>query len=216
MILRSLSLPAALKLRQLQQGDNERPQTFEESGLDYIGVYYKLARGYFYNWTPDCKLSIDAAIHLSQHTLNMVLLAAAIETLQESRTKKILSIPPDVEQRATEGIGQILGIDLLGGGFPKLQQALLDEQRRVGNYVGKLAARHRSSEYMGHHTSIHDFLDRCCGLLKNCLPSIKDCRFYFLLDEYENLADFQQTIVNTLAKLRPFSLSLKIATRPLA
>jgi hypothetical protein len=36
-----------------------------------------------------------------------------------------------------------------------------------------------------------------------------------LLDEYENLSEFQQQVVNTLAKLRPLSLTLKIATRAL-
>jgi hypothetical protein len=158
MILRSLCLPAAIRLRQLQNLDAQPLVQFEESGLEYVGVYLKLARGYFYNWTPDCKLTIDAATHLSQHTLNMVLLSAAIETLQDARSKGLLPIPADVEQRITEGIGQVLGSDLENGGFPKLQNVLLEEQRLVGNYVGELRLGIAAPDYAGKHTSIHDYL----------------------------------------------------------
>jgi hypothetical protein len=47
------------------------------------------------------------------------------------------------------------------------------------------------------------------------IAEFNNCRIFFLLDEYENLAEFQQRVVNTLAKLRPLSMSLKVATRAL-
>jgi hypothetical protein len=60
MILKSLSLAPALEIKRLRRssstGNTPRRMTYEESGLDYFGVYLKLFRGYFSTYTPDCKL----------------------------------------------------------------------------------------------------------------------------------------------------------------
>ena len=90
MILRSMSARAAVNLQQLRRKHtaSQPPKaqaSYVESGLDYFGVYIKLARGYFYEWTQDCKLNQDGATILFQHVFNMLLLDSLVERAERGK-----------------------------------------------------------------------------------------------------------------------------------
>ena len=219
MILRSLSAPAAIEIERLhrtgQGGDNGRMLGFRESGLRYFGVYVKLARGYFYEWTPDCKLTADAATHLFQHVFNLQLLRSMIEMLHECKTRNILTVHETIEHALAERICRAAPFCQNARTFTELVEAILGEEYAVAQYLGELRLGVGTANYRGSHTAIHNFLDTCCRAVLDTIPDLEGCRVYFLLDEYENLAEFQQTTVNTLAKLRPLSMAIKVATRAL-
>ena len=217
MILRSMSVETALRWQTIKNGLEPRDNvlTFKESKLDYFGVYIKLARGYFYEWSSDCKLSADAANQLFQNVFNLLLVRSFIETVKRTRDSKLLDVDSDGERKFVEGVMELLGID---GNTTRTFDDLFVELRKQENYVQQYVGDLRLGEetqYKGRHSNIHNFVPCCCDLAKSCFEELRDSRIFFLLDEYENLATFQQTIVNTLAKLRPMSLTLKIATRSL-
>ena len=218
MILRSLSLQTAVEIERLRRhgGNPQAPKlTFRESGLSYLGVYIKLARGYFYEWSPDCKLSDDAAKSLFQHVFNMLLLRSLAESLQEARDKGLITLTTNDERAAVKRIRKIGGFVFPNDDLPSLVDALLEQENLVADYLGQLRLRNAAATYVGKTTGIHNFMDQCCRAFIDIVPDLNSKRIYLLLDEYENLAAFQQTIVNTLAKLRPFSITVKIATRSL-
>jgi len=218
MILRSLSAPAAVEIQRLRREHESgglAPQiSFREAGLDYFGIYIKLFRGYFYEWGPDCKLNRDAAVHLFEHTFNMILLRSLLVALLDARDKRLLSIDSTSESTIVDRINKRFNLSCQSTGFHSLIDAVDQQANAVGDYVGAIRIGPEAT-YKGAHTYIHDFLDGCCQIILEQVSDLKGCRVYFLLDEYENLAEFQQTVVNTLTKLRPLSLSVKISTRAL-
>ena len=220
MILRSLSLQASLeiaRLRWAREHKSEAPArlTYAEAGLNYIGVYIKLARGYFYEWSPDCKLSEGAATALFQHVFNLLLLKSLIETLVSGRDAGAISIAPQQEHAVVEKIREVGAFRFSGRSFGDLVGELQSQEHRVAQYLFQLRLGQTPAPYAGGTTYIHNFITDCCAGILAMIPGLDKSRVFFLLDEYENLATFQQTVVNTLAKLRPFSLTLKIATRHL-
>ncbi len=219
MILRSLSVPAAVEIERLRRDSTELgrrdPFGFVQSGLKYFGVYIKLARGYFYEWAPDCRVREPVAVQLFQHVFNVQLLRYLIDALDQSRGQAILQIADAEERSIVEHIDQMSPFEVGAPTFSHLRSALLNEENCVCQYMGDLRLSEPRPTYNGTHTSIHNYLDEACKVVTQSVHDLKGCRIFFLLDEYENLALFQQQVVNTLAKLRPFSLTLKLATRSL-
>ena len=56
-------------------------------------------------------------------------------------------------------------------------------------------------------------LKRVVALVRRHIPSLKETTFVILLDEYENLFPYQKRIVNSLLKLGPPHVSVKIAKK---
>jgi len=218
MILRAMSARAAVQVERLRREARGLPApaakfSLMDSGLHYFGVYIKLARGYFYEWSPDCKLTKDSATQLFQHVFNMLLLDSLIDGLVDARSAHLLDIESQVEEALVNELGEILGVASEAKTFRDFRRAIRDQQQHVAQYLGQLRLGGGEPKYQGRHTYIHDFIDACCRAVKERIAALKESRIYFLLDEYENLATFQQRVVNTLAKLRPTTLTVKIATR---
>lgn len=216
MILKSMAAIAAVEIQRLRHAsENPAPAhlSFAESGVDYFGVYIKLFRGYFSEYTPDTKFSEEAAHVYFQHYLNCLLLRSLLDALKEAETHNLIRFQPHVERQIVEEIASIAGWSVAELNIVGLIRHLRLEENRVGHYVTKLRLSERAPEYDGNYTTIDIFLRDCCAVITSAVPDLKGRRIYFLLDEFENLAEFQQKVVNTLAKLRPVSLSLKIATR---
>lgn len=220
MILRSLSAPAAVEIRRLERATKPGStaptrMTFTDSDLRYFGVYVKLARGYFYEWAPDCKLTIEAATVLFQHVFNMQLLRSLLDAIQDARRQNLIQVDAAAEVAIVRSISALLSAEKTGDRFQYLAEVIRGEEASVAKYLGDLRLGSSGASYRGHYTGVHDFPDNCCRVVLDAISDLRGCRVYFLLDEYENLAQFQQTVVNTIAKLRPFSLTLKVATRAL-
>ncbi len=212
-ILRSLSVRAAVQLASLR---GTRKLTFRETGLQYFGVYVKLPRGLFNEWSPDVKLTLDAARTLFQHSFNMMLLKFFIKELVHARDTDLITLTSQAESVASGEVAGLISPEDKAASLSELSKLIAREERSVRNYIGSLRLGDgKQRAYEGEFTSVHDFLDQAMDAFRNAVEDLRGKRVFFLLDEYENLADFQQTVVNTIAKLRPHSLSLKIAARPM-
>lgn len=220
MILKSLSVNAAVEIERLSRHPSEPDTaalTFAESGLDYFGVYIKLFRGFFSQYTADSRFDEESAHVYFQHYFNMLLLRALVQTLQEASITD--SGPPTLHLSRSEEesvVTEVAAIGDLSVGDDSLRsliKALRQQEHCVMQYMTRVRLGHSAATYEGHFTSIDHFLDECCRAICKSISDLNGCRVYFLLDEFENLTRFQQKVVNTLAKLRPTSLTLKIATR---
>lgn len=58
-----------------------------------------------------------------------------------------------------------------------------------------------------------DLLKRVIGEVRKHVPLLSRSQFTILLDEYENLLDYQKVVVNSLVKLGPPHLSVKVARK---
>lgn len=211
MILRSLAVPIAIAIESSSR--NKPNLSYKDAGLDYFGVYIKLAKGYFDDLNPDSVLTVDAATQLFQHSFNMQLLKATLDNLMECRDSlNILPFSSSQERSIVEKIVEILGIKCISPTFTELRKGIVAEERAIGNYVGSLRLG-LNATYTGQYTYVNDFPRDFCKIILDSIQEFQNSRIYFLLDEFENLAEFQQTVVNTITKLRPESLTIKLATR---
>jgi hypothetical protein len=213
MILRSLTASTAVRIQ--ARNSQQNPARFADAGLDYFGVYIKLAKGYFDDCGPDAAVDQDMAIQLFQHVFNMQLLKAALDTVVECRREGILDISSAAERSIVEKIEALLGREGLElETFEHLKRVATNEEAAVRNYLGGIRIG-LNPDYSGVFTYVNDFPKDFCRIILDEITELRGARIYFLLDEFENLAEFQQTVVNTITKLRPDSLTLKLATRSL-
>jgi len=217
MILKSMSVVPAVEIERLSRHPSPPALTFAESNLDYFGVYLKLFRGFFSQYSPDSKLSEEAAHVFFQHYFNMILLRALLRTILDlSRPVNgapLLTLTRPAEEQAAAEIAAICQFSLQDRSFDAVITAILGQERHVAQYMGAVRLGAPNAQYGGDFTTVDTFLDGCCQALGRAVPDLRGKRIYFLLDEFENLTTFQQKVVNTLAKLRPTSLSVKVATR---
>lgn len=211
MILKSLAASVALQLEAKLKSNGIA--TFAETELEYFGVYIKLARGCFDDARPDAVIDEAAATQFFQHYFNMELLKATIETLISCREQGTLQVRDRDEKTLAAEIAKILGqshddVESL----QDLRDVARSQQRAIRDF---LAFRRigEDVQYKEGLTYVYDFPRDFCLVLTEHISDLSGKRVYFLLDEFENLAKFQQTVVNTIVKLRPEPLSIKVATR---
>jgi len=209
MILRCLSVDTELA----RAGDGRGAAGYAESGLDYFGVYLKLARGYFHDLQPTEVMSREAVVTLFQHRFNMQLAKALTRSLASQRTA--LGMDSRSEQRVAEAISQLVNPSSeTMSTFDALSGLIDQESQAIGLYVGD-SLLGQGGRYEGHYTYAHEFPGALCEVVVEEIGALRGSRIYFLLDEFENLLPYQQQVVNTIIKLRPESLCLKIAVRNL-
>ena len=213
MILRSLAVQTSLQLEATQRGLDKI--TYKNANLDYYGVYIKLAMGYFDDYGTDAAVHENTATQFFQHIFNMQLLKATINSLMENRQLNNIEITDITENTIVSKIGELL--DIFDGTltrFDELKKIIAKQEAKVRTYLGFLRI-NLPKKYDGTFTHVSDFPENFCRIILDSVNDLKDSRIYFLLDEFENLAEFQQTTINTMTKLRPDSLTLKLATRSL-
>ena len=212
MILRCLSAAAEMERARIGMGD--AAAKYQATGADYFGVYAKLAKGFFPAPRPEAGLDLDAVRTLFEHYLNMSLTEALVTTLERCAQEGMLDMSSSEEKSTCETIGQLIEPETAPSTFTALREMLQRQKARVGDYVGRMTIPTPAApEYDGAFTYVHDYLERVCDILTRAVRELNDSRIYFLLDEFENLLDYQQQAVFTVMKLSPLSLTIKSAVR---
>ena len=211
MILKSLQVSVALEIERRRRELDKAPPLVDTE-LESFGVYIKLARGCFDDARPDGVVSEPAAQQFFQHYFNMELLKATAEVLMKNRDAGLVAVPVREEREVCEEISDLVQPGSVIATLSELRQLAKAEQRKIRDH---LAFRRIGSgnSYDGALTYVDVFPKDFCSVLTDRIEDLRERRVYFLLDEFENLAEFQQTVVNTIVKLRPQSLTMKVATR---
>lgn len=211
MILKSLQTPVALQIEKGRLG-GVSDLTLEESGIDFFGVYIKLAEGCFDDAVPDGIISEEAARQFFQHYFNMELLSSVVGALAQAREAGLIAVRRDEEQRVCEAVVGKLRLESGASTLDDLQALAISEKDEIQNFLG-FRRMDIPYTYNGTTSYVHDFPEFFCVALTTLIKSLLNRRIYILLDEFENLFEFQQTVVNTIVKRRPKALTLKVAMR---
>lgn len=212
MVLKSMDANVALRIESINRSKNI--DTYEGSSLEYFGVYIKLTSGCFDECSVDSELNENQATVLFQHYFNMSLLECTLIKIKEAQGRSILTVSREMETRCSKRIAGMMGLEKNVDSFNKLIGYANRQHDDVLSFINdkKLGM---SGQYSGNYTDITEFPRKMCSILTDHVDGLKGKRIYFLLDEFENLLEYQQRVVNTLVSQRPKSLNIKISTRPL-
>lgn len=169
---------------------------------NHVGVYYRVNTNIVTAFEGP-ELTGDEWRRLFGHFLNL--------TICEELTKYVLWVQKrakvDSSSISFKSVSVALGVDEIETA-EQLLDAINQATGRLELFINNLgSARPMVSQLQ---SPITQYL----GLLKK-LPGHKDVSFHIVLDEYENLLDYQQTVVNTLIKHSGDNCYFKIGVREL-
>jgi Cdc6-like AAA superfamily ATPase len=171
----------------------------------YLGFYYRIDTNRVTAFRGP-ELRQDTWTKLFSHYFNMVLCGQVLHFLKWYSEK--LPNEPSLSAAACRRVA--IGLHLTGAeSVSTLLDNLDDSRLRFEAYLNNLH-QDRLPPLSLHGAPIDELIN---GV--NTLPQFKDKYFFFLLDEYENLLDDQQVVVNTLIKHSGANYSFKIGVREL-
>jgi hypothetical protein len=209
MLLRRLTAQTVIAANRL----NQPSSTFETVTEDYFGIYVKLTRGYYEQFTAVDKIPQAVGELLAQHELNIEVADAFVEALRWLLKERCL---PSVEGRVA------LLLDDLNRLFPKAPAArsldefqttvLKFEQDQMHSYYREKAFENPVA-YSGSAEQTVTFLRNLSKIFRNRLFPDREIRLFLLIDEFETLLSIQQKAMNTVIKMRLPDLTMKIGVR---
>ena len=187
-----------------------------------FGFYLKLTRGAICNAGArledehlDPTIDIGVLTDVASQELILQVTESLLSELAYCVTHALVDAHGVVERRLCEGMHDLL-FDVRANdhivSFAELQDKLSDTHKRLAEYIRR---RFIYGETVSVPIATLDFeqAKRIIGLVRHHIPALQQTTFVALLDEYENLLPYQRKIVNTLLKLGPPHISVKIAKK---
>ena len=186
-----------------------------------FGFYLKLTRGAICN----AGMRMESDDHTST-TVTDVLMDVAAQELFLQITESLLSeleycVKRDLinhdgfnERHFCEAVAELLfdSTDRNTISFEDLQWKLSDMHKRLSDFIRRKFI-YQEVVSVPIATLDLDQLKRVLVLARQHTPSLRSSMFIILLDEYENLFFYQRRIVNSILKLGPPHISVKIAKK---
>jgi hypothetical protein len=171
----------------------------------WYGLYYRVNTNHVTAFNGS-ELSQAQWIPLFAHYTNLLLCDLILEFLEwyEFHTKSQV----DLGERSCRQIATSLHVPQ-SPNHRQLREALADSRVEFEAYINNVIDASHPSLSMQSAP-----IDLLCRAIQQ-LDSFKGKHFFFLLDEYENLLDYQQQVVNTLIKHSDESYSFKVGVREL-
>jgi Cdc6-like AAA superfamily ATPase len=209
MFLRRLTAQASLAAGRLQKSAVD----FEGVGVDYFGVYVKLTRGYYEQFTSIETINNEVASIFAQHELNIEIFDAFVDTLQWLINEGALPSAAEQADSLTQELKSLLprspGVRTLSD----LQNvAVRFEQDQITTYYREKAFG-RDVPYQGSGCETVGFLRQLSQIFRRRLFPRREIRLFILIDEFESLLEIQQIALNTVMKMRLPDLTTKVAVR---
>jgi hypothetical protein len=193
-------------------------QTFQQTKLDYFGVYCRLGRGAFVTQggciSEHLPNGTENVIFLNEFIIRLV--QALLKTIEECRNNGFLTLIARQEKEIACLVWLQIRKDRNDLAQPTDLASVLNlletELRIVNEYVCRKIL-NENVNYDGVFLNNTQLKEICKGV-RNAIPELADITIYFLLDEYENLLPFQKVVVNTFLKWSERGFySVKIATK---
>ena len=171
----------------------------------YYGMYYRVNTNRVTAFDGP-ELTEDRWSRNFGHYMNLVLCHLAVGFLQwhQIHSPRGPAIPTDVFQNVASAlaIGEAATL-------PELEKNIGEAKRHFESYINNVAeAPAIPLSLQG--APIDEFFSHLHGI-----DQFKDKHFFFLIDEYENFADYQQRVANTLIKHSGELYSFKVGVREL-
>lgn len=164
---------------------------------------------------PVLTAGINAVWVMSLNEINLKTLKTTLQNLKKLEMENFITISRTEEEEVTKQI-----IDKLNPSttvrsairtFNELINFIDGELKKIERYLQNLALPFATPEVNWCQTGT-DFLDEVYELLTNNIDVLKNTRVYLLLDEFENLRPFQQTIINEWIKTAR-NFTVKVASK---
>ena len=193
----------------------------EKDAPALFGFYLKLTRGAICNAGPSFDpehpdSTVDAAVltDVAQQEVMLQIAESLFSELEYCVRRNLIPCEQMVERRLCEAADELLFESPNGTvvSFLELQTKLANVHKRLADYIRR---RFIYQEAVSVPIATFDLeqLKRIVRLVRRNLPALDRSLFVVLLDEYENLYPYQQRIVNSLVKLGPPDISIKIAKK---
>jgi len=209
MLLRRLTAQATIAAERLQQRD----ANFDNIRHDYFGVYIKLTRGYYDQFTSIDTISPNVAELLARHELNIEILDAFAETLRWLAKERALPGLCDQTEALSRDLAKLFPKAPGARTLEELRDATIRfEQDQIVTYYREKGFA-RDISYQGSAMDTVVFVRRLSEVFRARLFPRRECRLFLLIDEFETLLDVQQIALNTVMKMRLPDISLKIGVR---
>ncbi|MFC6749168.1 hypothetical protein [Deinococcus aquaticus] len=165
----------------------------------YFGLYHRIDTSVCYSFSGG-NLPIEAWEKIFSHYINLIICDLIVEFVQSHEG---VAVSEDHLSRASR---ILFGEDKIFDISSRIQEELTHLSDNVANIS--------RSDFSGHLSALKTPIDIILDGIsikgsKNSIP------FYFMFDEFENLLDYQQAILNTLLKHFTRSAYVKIGVRPL-
>lgn len=178
-----------------------------DAEVPYVGVYYKIDTNHVRAFTG-VVVNEELWQKLFGHYFNLVIVSGIADFLEWHRSKN-----SDDEELTEPTIRQVINrlcfnnnaLSTNGSLADFIYEALSDFQNVVNNIGG----------YNDSHLSLSVIGEPIDFLLKKVrgLKQFANKYFYLLIDEYENLLDYQQVVINTLIKHAAENYTFKIGVK---
>lgn len=203
MFLKFLSLEGQIAQKELEEGGKIKPLPPHDP---FTGVYVKLeATLYGPNEYEDEPHFDDLFLQF----FNLHCVENILRTIDVGERKGELEIGSVEEEATLQALENLLEVAILAGKprtFHSLYLATKDARADARRQLNR-------PPYSTGRSSAGDFLWTFCGTLCSEISCFSSRRFYILLDEFDNLTEHQQRLVNTLVRKRDFPITFKIATK---
>jgi hypothetical protein len=207
MVLKSLRASIAPLIKHCKE--------FKEAKLSYFAAYFRATQDTFTTFDIDSeKEGADSiATGIFYDELILRLSQSVIEELCDCIRLKIVPMETKTERSLCRAILESIRLeDREAGDLESLKKVLSSQICRILDYV---RARGRNEDVKYEVKSLtKDNLIQLCTNIKANVPELQGCFLCFLIDEYENLKEFQKVVLNTLIKWHNAeTFTFKIATK---
>jgi len=210
MILRSLQATVAV--------NRMKVNAFSETRLSYFGVYGRLSRDSFATQIGCITdhVAIDTVTLIFQSELILKLVLSSIDELTNCASNRMINLSAEHERTIASDISSLIVPDISRDTLPKefrgLRDLINNKLRLLQEYLDRKIF--GESPIYGSVFLRRQELERVCRSITNTIPELSQATICFLLDEYENLLEFQKTVINTLMKWSTSGgFTIKIATK---
>lgn len=203
MFLKFLSLEGQVAYRELEKMGKIHPLPAHDP---FTGVYVKLEATLYGPQEYEDQPGFDDAF---LQFFNLHCIESLFKTIDIGTRNRELNFGPGEEQRVISDLETLLGITIQSHGpdtFQGLYMAMKDSRGDARRHLSTLP-------YTAGPSSSGDFLWTVSDVICDRLGCLSNRRFYFLLDEFDNLTEYQQKLINTLVRKRDFPITFKIATK---
>ena len=193
----------------------------DETNAPYFGVYIRLVPGSFATQSQAVEeiVGTDRCVSLFLTEIILKLTYALVGELKACNQVGIVQTTVNQERQLVSAIANTVRPSVPSGSNPSdldgLMELLLREIRHVSDYVSRRVFG-ENRDYEGVFLGVEDLKRICSVTITNYLAR-PGATVYFLLDEFENLLDFQKLVANSILKASESGhYSVKIATKKAA
>ena len=167
------------------------------------------------NSEPVLTAGMNAVWVISLNEINLKILKTTLQTLKTLEKENLITISKSEEEEVAKQIIDKLNPSIDAKSAVRTFNELMDfidgELRKIERYLQNLALPFANPEVNWCQTGI-DFLDNVYELFTNNIDVLKGTHVYLLMDEFENLRPFQQTIINEWIKTAR-NFTVKVASK---